>query len=161
MVLLMINVMTTGSVYGTQPLGKYLKKLGVFVILTGLSSILVVIIPLVLLGDNVWRKTESFPVIPLRVTYQGFKLIDAFLNGTLNWLAIHNDIPITWYPYRAVEIITVEQIVIVSLDLGTKTYNQYKLSQGFDEVPPAFSALGVLGDCLCFSYSYKETDFII
>jgi hypothetical protein len=28
-------------------------------------------------------------------------------------------------------------------------------------VPPALPDLGVLGDCLCFSYTYKETDFII
>jgi hypothetical protein len=35
------------------------------------------------------------------------------------------------------------------------------LHQGFDKVAPAEPELGVLGDCLCFSYSYMETDFII
>jgi len=35
------------------------------------------------------------------------------------------------------------------------------LPRGFDEVPPAEPCVGVLGDCLCFSYCYKETDFII
>jgi len=60
-----------------------------------------------------------------------------------------------------VEDITVEQIVIVSLDLGTETYNQYRLPQGFDEVPLIEPTVGVLGDCLCFSYSYKMPNFII
>ena len=109
------------------------------------------------LADNVWRNIESFPVVPLCVNYQGFGS-DVFLNGTLNWLAIQNDVPITRY---IVEDITVEQIVIVSLDLGTETYNQYRLPQGVDEVPPIEPSVSVLWDCLCFSYSYKMTNFII
>jgi F-box interacting protein len=114
------------------------------------------------IGDNVWRNIESFPVVPLYCDIEQFHHTGVFLNGTLNWLAIHNDIPITCYiGQEAVVDITVEQIVVVSLDLGTETYNQYRLPQGFDEVPPSEPTVGVLGDCLCFSYWYKETDFII
>jgi len=113
------------------------------------------------LRDNVWRNIESFPAVPLRLDYQGFGHTDVVLNGTLNWLAVHNDIPITWYGDLAVEDITVEQIVIVSLDLGTESYNQYRLPLGFDEVPAEEPTVGVLRDCLCFSYCYKKTDFII
>jgi len=113
------------------------------------------------LGDDVWRNIESFPVVPLDLNFEQFNHTGVFFNGTLNWLAVHNEIPITWYGDLAVKDFTVEQIVIVSLDLGTESYNQSKLPRGFDEVPPASPALGVLGDCLCFSYSYKETDFII
>jgi F-box interacting protein len=113
------------------------------------------------LGDNVWRNIESFPVVPIGLTYEESRHIDVFLNGTLNWLAIHNDIPIPWYHHPAANDITVEQIVIISLDLRTETYHQYRLPQGFDEVSPAEPTICVLGDCLCFSYSHKETDFII
>jgi hypothetical protein len=42
-----------------------------------------------------------------------------------------------------------------------ETYNQYVVPCGFDEVPPVEPTIGVLGGCLCFSYSYKETDFVI
>ena len=113
------------------------------------------------LDHKVWRNIESFPVVHLRLDHQGFGHIDVFLNGTLNWLAVHNDIPVTWYHDPVVQDITVEQIVIVSLDLGTESYNQYRLPQGVDEVPPIEPSVSVLGDCLCFSYSYKMTNFII
>ncbi|RHN79079.1 putative F-box domain-containing protein [Medicago truncatula] len=111
--------------------------------------------------DNVWRNIESFPVIPLRVNFRDSEYADVFLNGTLNWLAVQNDVPITRYSHLAVKDITVEQIVIVSLNLGTETYNQYRLPQGFAEVPLIEPTVGVLGDCLCFSYSYKRTNLII
>jgi hypothetical protein len=39
-----------------------------------------------------------------------------------NWLAIHNN---TLYNGYDVKDFTVEQFVIVSLDLGTETYNHY------------------------------------
>ena len=81
-----------------------------------------------------------------------------FLSGTLDRLAIHNN---TRYNGYDVNDFTVEQFVIVSLDLGTWTYNHYWLPQGFDEVPPIEPNVGVLGDCLCFSYSYKVTYLII
>jgi len=58
--LLMLNVMITGSVYGTQPLGKYLQKLVIFVIFVVSSSILVVIIPLALLK---WLRHVTFVII--------------------------------------------------------------------------------------------------
>ncbi|MCI01166.1 F-box protein, partial [Trifolium medium] len=107
-------------------------------------------------GDNVWRNVESFPVLPL---HADLKLLyghsAVFCNGTLNWLASHNS---------RLKYITVEQLIILSLDLGTETYNMYKLPKGFDKMPPSDSepTVGVLGDLLCFSYyAYNETDFII
>jgi F-box interacting protein len=107
-------------------------------------------------GDSVWRNIEIFPVLPLHLGYEAFEHNAVFLNGTLNWLAIPNNIPNTWSSQ-----LTVEQRIIVSLDLGTETYNMYKLPLGFDKVPPSEPTFGVLGDCLCFNYySYKE-DFII
>ncbi|AES61738.2 putative F-box domain-containing protein [Medicago truncatula] len=113
------------------------------------------------LGDNVWRNIESFPVVPLYCDVEQFHHTGVFLNGTLNWLAIQDEDPITHYCDLEWNNIKVEQIVIVSLDLGTETYNQYRLPWGFDEVPSAEPSFGVLGDCLCFSYCYRKTDFII
>ncbi|GAU18604.1 hypothetical protein TSUD_124350 [Trifolium subterraneum] len=112
--------------------------------------------------ENVWRNIQSFPVVPFNLSCYGSLEHDAvFFNGTLNWLAIRNDIPYIWYHEDHPEDLTVEQFVIVLLDLGTETYNMYTLPQGFDEVPPERPTVGVLGNCFCLSYSYKETDFII
>ena len=78
-----------------------------------------------------------------------------YLSSTLNWLAIHND---SDYDIKNLKV---EQFVIVSLDLGTETYNQYRLPRDFDEMPPALPIVAVLGGFLCCSYFYKETDFRI
>jgi hypothetical protein len=43
-----------------------------------------------------------------------------FFNGTFNWLAIHGNIEYSWLN---VQDFMAEQFVIVSLDLGTETYN--------------------------------------
>ncbi|MCI21419.1 F-box protein, partial [Trifolium medium] len=67
--------------------------------------------------ENVWRNIQSFPVVPFNLSGHGSLEHDAvFFNGTLNWLAVRNDIPYTWYCHP--EHLTVEQFVIVSLDLG-------------------------------------------
>ncbi|AES80285.2 F-box/kelch-repeat protein At3g23880 [Medicago truncatula] len=107
------------------------------------------------LGDDVWRNIESFPLTPLCLSHGDNHV---YLSGTINWLAIHDEY---WYNVSNVKDITVDQFVIVSLDLGTETYNQYRLPPSFDEVPPARPIVGVLEDCLCFCYCYKETDFIV
>ncbi|GAU13868.1 hypothetical protein TSUD_261950 [Trifolium subterraneum] len=111
-------------------------------------------------GDSVWRNIQSFPVVPLHLDEEVFQDNAVFLNGTLNWLAIHNYTLDTWF--CRLKYLTVEQLVIVSLDLGTETYNMYKLPRGFAELPPAEPTVGVLGDCLCFSYyAFNQADFII
>jgi F-box interacting protein len=110
--------------------------------------------------ENVWKNIQGFPVIPFDLSrYENFEYDAVFFNGTLNWLAIRKDVP--YIHYHKPEGFTVEQFVIISLDLGIETYNMYRLPQGFDEVPPAKPTVGVLEDCFCFSYCYKETDFII
>ena len=78
--------------------------------------------------------------------------IGVYLSGTLNWLAIYNSLHYNF------EDITVDQFVIVSLNLETETYNQYMLPRGFDEVPQETPTVGVLGGCLCFSCLYNKTD---
>jgi F-box interacting protein len=111
-------------------------------------------------GDSVWRNIESFPVVPLHLNYEAFENDAVFLNGTLNWLAIRNDISGTWF--SRLKYLTVEQLIIVSLDLRTEAYNIYTLPRGFAKLPPEEPTVRVLGDCLCFSYySYNQADIII
>ncbi|XP_058741972.1 F-box/kelch-repeat protein At3g23880-like [Vicia villosa] len=113
------------------------------------------------LGSDVWRNIESFPVIPLHLEFGGLSIYGSvYLCGTLNWMAINHMDSYFWYS-RDHKDITVEQFVIVSLNFGTETYNLYPMPHGFDEVPPREPMVGLLGGCLCFSYSYKETDFVI
>ncbi|KAI5428567.1 F-box/kelch-repeat protein At3g23880 [Lathyrus oleraceus] len=111
------------------------------------------------LGDDVWRDIGSFPVDPmyLNSAYQTSD-VGVYFKSTINWLAIQNHF---WYDSNNIKDISVQQFVIVSLDLRTETYNQYLLPRDFDEVPPLAPIVSVLGDCLCFSYCYKETDFVI
>ncbi|KAK2378764.1 F-box/kelch-repeat protein [Trifolium repens] len=113
-------------------------------------------------GDSVWRNIEIFPVLPLHLGYEAFEHNAVFLNGTLNWLASRNDISISGTWFDQLKYVTVEQLIIVSLDLGTETYNIYTLPRGFAELPPEEPTVRVLGDCLCFSYySYNQADIII
>jgi len=107
-------------------------------------------------GDIVWREIQSFPVVPIHSYFGENNVHNAvYLSSTLNWLAIHND-----FDYD-IKNLRVEQFVIVSLDLGTETYNQYRLPRDFDEMPPALPIIAVLGGFLCCSYFYMETDFLI
>jgi len=108
-------------------------------------------------GDLVWRNIESFPFAPLSLDVGGDYV---YLSGTLNWLAIHNNHSVAdlWDNF---EDITIEQYIIVSLDLETETYHQYTVPLGFAEVPPNVPVIAVLRGCLCFSYANKETDFVI
>ncbi|XP_058739912.1 F-box/kelch-repeat protein At3g23880-like [Vicia villosa] len=105
------------------------------------------------LGDDVWRDIQTFPVEPLYYSHTGVSF-----KGTFNWLAIRNT---TFYNCNSYKDLTVDQFLIVSLELRTETYNQYLLPPEFDEVPPRPPVICVLGDCLSFSYCSKETHFII
>ncbi|XP_058739929.1 F-box/kelch-repeat protein At3g23880-like [Vicia villosa] len=124
------------------------------------------------MGDNVWRDIQSFPIDPLHLG-SASKITGVYFKNNINWLGIQNkqsyDLGTETYhlyhPRNWLDIIkditTVKQFVIVSLDLGTETYHLYQLPNAFDEVPPSKPNVGVLGDCLSFSYCYRETHFII
>jgi F-box interacting protein len=110
------------------------------------------------LGDNVWRNIDCFPV---ELVYHPacFTTRDGvYLNNSINWFARHR------YNCHLKNII-IEQFVIISLELGTETYTLLLPPRCCDEelrdrsiLPPALS---VLNDCLCFSYDFKKTNFII
>ncbi|XP_058741948.1 F-box/kelch-repeat protein At3g23880-like [Vicia villosa] len=113
------------------------------------------------MGDKVWRDIESFPVVPLHFGAGSELSVNncgVYFKSSINWLAIQNKL---WYHRMDIKNITVKQFVIVSLDLGTETYRLYLPPSGFDQVPPYEPNVGVLGDCLSFSYCHNETHLII
>jgi len=110
------------------------------------------------LGDNIWRKISSLTPFDHVVTRDLASVNKGvYLSGTVNWFAIRNKLSYDNYPND----ITVEQFVIISLDLGTETYKQLLLPRGVDEVPYVEPTIAVLMDCLCFSHHLKRTHFII
>ncbi|XP_057444573.1 F-box/kelch-repeat protein At3g23880-like [Lotus japonicus] len=110
------------------------------------------------LGDNLWRDIQSLPVGVVTL-HDNFKKPNDGVNlsGTLNWMALHNNPTLFYDP----NVITVENILILSLDLGTETYNQFSLPGGFDEVPCVKPNVQVLMDYLCFCHVWKKTHFVI
>jgi hypothetical protein len=114
-------------------------------------------------GDNVRRNIECLPMVP---NYRAPKFYEhigikhgVYVCGTLNWLAIQNkfqyDYQIDW------KLITINQFMIISLDLSTETYRQLMAPQGFDIVPCVQPTLAVLMDSLCFYHDLHGTGFII
>jgi len=105
------------------------------------------------LGDNIWRNIESLPF--------GSYLYDGVhLRGSVNWLVIRNYID-DYETYNCEYITSIEQFMIVSLDLGTETCKEFLPPRGFDEVPRYTPSLCVLMDCICFSHLVKETHLVI
>ncbi|XP_027188925.2 F-box protein CPR1-like [Cicer arietinum] len=114
------------------------------------------------LGDDVWRNIQSFPVVPFRnfatLSYTHLGINDgAYVSGTVNWLAIRNVCPYNF----DLDLVTIDQFVIISLDLSTETYNQFQPPHGFDEVTSVEPTLTILMDSLCFSHDFPGTHFII
>ncbi|XP_057457911.1 F-box/kelch-repeat protein At3g23880-like [Lotus japonicus] len=109
-----------------------------------------------ILGDNVWRDIQNFPLLPLHLNCIGLKFW-VHLSGTLNWITSRNESASCYNR----ETITVEQLAILSLGLGTETCTLLSLPKGFDEVPCVLPSIGVLMDCLCFSHDLKKTHFVI
>ncbi|XP_019419487.1 PREDICTED: F-box/kelch-repeat protein At3g23880-like [Lupinus angustifolius] len=103
------------------------------------------------MGDNRWRKILSFPAFPFLCQLYG-----KFLSGTLNWLALNK----SGYRYDW-GTVTVNQLVIFSLDLEKETYKQMSLPTGLDEVPSVEPKLGYLWDCLCLFLYYRGSHFVI
>ncbi|XP_058732568.1 uncharacterized protein LOC131604095 [Vicia villosa] len=127
------------------------------------------------IGDNVWKNIDSFPIVPIAFEFRHWRSNCSdgcvFLKSSLNWLAIHKDIEKdlhdeytpnfheNWTSLR--RDITVEDLVIVSLDLGIETYHRYLLPQGFDKLPRVEPTISVLGEWLCFPYFHEGTDMVI
>ncbi|KAK2389137.1 F-box/kelch-repeat protein [Trifolium repens] len=115
------------------------------------------------LGDDdnsCWRDIQCcFPVIPLYWLRNNAKTINnkgAHLNGTINWIVLRD-----YNTNSRSTIITVNQYVILSLDLSTEKCTQLLLPQRFDEKLWHTPKLVVLMGCLCFCHDFEETHFVI
>jgi hypothetical protein len=118
------------------------------------------------LGDDdnnfCWRDIQCcFPVIPLYCLANNSKTIDnynkgAHLNGTIKWIVLRD------YNIKSSStIITINQYVILSLDLSTEKCTQLLLPQRFDGKLWHTPKLVVLMGCLCFCHDFEETHFVI
>jgi len=111
------------------------------------------------LGDNVWRDIPNFPIVPFDIKAgdcRPYENIGVYVRGTINWLAIRN--MTDQYEWSD---ITIDQFVIISLDLAKETYRQLLPPNGYVEVPPIEPSVTVLMDCLCFSHYFKGTHFFL
>jgi F-box interacting protein len=110
------------------------------------------------LGDNnVWRNIQSFPVIP----YLSISLnCGVYVSNSLVWFALRNKV---YHAYDQWDNLnpTIDQYVIISLDLGTETYTQMLPPRDFNEVPLFMPIVSVLMNCLSFSHCSKENNFVI
>ncbi|KEH37799.1 putative F-box domain-containing protein [Medicago truncatula] len=88
------------------------------------------------LGDKFWRIIQRFPLLSIRSNNVGYN----------EWKDLN---------------VTVEQFVIISLDLGTETYTQLLPPRGFNEVPHVMPVVSVLMHCLCFCHYSNGMDFVI
>lgn len=105
---------------------------------------------IILLGD-----IQCFPVVVVPGHFYFATCDGLYLNNSINWLVIHR------------KNLTIEQSVIVSLDLRTEAYTQFLIPPSCNEellgcpcllVP---LRLFVLMDCMCFSYDFKKTNLSI
>ncbi|XP_058725744.1 F-box/kelch-repeat protein At3g23880-like [Vicia villosa] len=100
------------------------------------------------LGDNVWRNIQSFPTYPYHYTN-----VCVYLSNSLNWFALRGIRP--YYHYRRANL-SVQQFVIISLNLEIETYTQFQFPQGFDQVPIVPPIVCRLMESLCFSHYSME-----
>jgi len=103
------------------------------------------------------EKYPSFPVIPyLNIDLNG----GVYVSNSLVWFALPDNV---YYAYDQWDNFnpTVDQCMIISLDLGTETYTQLLPPRDFDQVPVFMPVVSVLMNCLCFSHCSKENNFIM
>jgi len=106
-------------------------------------------------GNKVWRNIQRFPVDPYHYTH--IRQCGVYLSNSLIWFALRNNVRSHWKDL----ILTVDQFVIISLDLWMETYKQFQLPQSFDEVPPIAPIVCVLMECLCFFHYSNGYNFVI
>ncbi|AES92406.2 F-box protein interaction domain protein [Medicago truncatula] len=116
------------------------------------------------IGDNIWTEISSFPRFDHDVSLGSDRVNNGvYLNGTVNWIAFQDDLSCSTYSWMQRDT-TLEQYMIILLDLGTETYKQLQppRGDGVNLVVPRFEpTIAVLMDCLCFSHYVKRTHFII
>ncbi|KEH25333.1 putative F-box domain-containing protein [Medicago truncatula] len=102
------------------------------------------------LGDNDWRDIDCLQVA---LVCQNVKN-GVYLKSSISWCVR--------YRYNChLKNLTVEQFVMISLDLGTETCTKLLLPRCCDEELHGFPTLSGLMDCLYFSYDFKKTHYVI
>jgi len=108
--------------------------------------------------DNVWRNIPGFHDFAHVAVYHGNIFNECvYLSGTVYWLAIQNKLSFSY----GKKDFTVEQLIIISLDLSTETYRRLLPPREVDDVPVVQPTLAVLRDRLCFSHMLKITHFAV
>jgi len=110
------------------------------------------------LGNNEWRNIQSFPTDPYHYT-NDLQNYGFYFSNSLYWFALRDNThsSYSWWKDR---IHTVDQCVIISLDLETEKYTHLLPPRNFDEVPRVMPIICVLMNCLCFCHYSKPNDFI-
>ncbi|KAJ1382728.1 F-box-like domain superfamily [Sesbania bispinosa] len=94
------------------------------------------------IGDNCWRDIiQNWPILPCYIERPSDGV---YVSNSLNWIYV-------LYGER----------VILSLDLGKETCRPLLLPCGVGNDHAPLSNLGVLKDCLCLSYNYLATEFVV
>ncbi|XP_058755857.1 F-box/kelch-repeat protein At3g23880-like [Vicia villosa] len=109
--------------------------------------------------DYVWGNIQTFPTHPYRFTPL-YNSRAVYVSNSLNWFALRNDVDSSNFISK---IFTVDELVIISLDLGTETYKLFRFTflLDFDEVVVVEPNVCVLMECLCFSHSSKGYNFLV
>jgi len=107
-------------------------------------------------GVNIPKEIQSFPVtVVFHPDSYAVEHSGVYLSNSLSWLVRHR-YTCHW------NNLTIEQFVIISLDLGTETYTRLLLPPCCDKLPPLNTpTLTVLMDCLCFTHDFDKTHFVI
>ncbi|XP_058725753.1 F-box protein CPR1-like [Vicia villosa] len=108
-------------------------------------------------GDNVWRNIQSFPTNPYEYN-SNHANAGVYLSNSLNWFALRDNIRPNYYGCK---YLSIQQFVIVSLDLRIETYTELQFPRGFDQVPVVPPIVWVLMECLCFSHYSNGCNFVI
>ncbi|XP_058739618.1 F-box/kelch-repeat protein At3g23880-like [Vicia villosa] len=106
------------------------------------------------MGDSYWRKTLACPDFP---TLLGPLVCVPFVNGSVNWLALNN---LNYHEYEWKNV-TIEKLMIFSLDLRTETCKYMLLPDCIGKKPEDEPTLSVLRGCLCLYYNHMNTHFVL
>ncbi|XP_057427578.1 F-box/kelch-repeat protein At3g06240-like [Lotus japonicus] len=99
------------------------------------------------------KKILCDPCSPLML----YQILGEFVGGCVNWLALKN----MNGPEYQWDNVTLEQLVIASLDMSTEEYTYMLLPEGVTEVPHFEPVLGVLGNHMCLFHDHNRTHFVV
>jgi F-box interacting protein len=154
-----VNYFFTRYIFGYDILTDVYKVVALHLIGDGKTTIFRTVVRVFTLGDHAWRIIETFLVTPIHLDLPGNESNGVYFNGCVYWLALKNCVRANM-SYKT-DGITVDQFVIMSLNLSTEIHTQLLPPQGFDQVPHVEPTIRVLNDSLCFGHDFNKTHFVI